>query len=141
MKKQYILYTVLSIVFITLIVAFILYSFPKTFLEDVTADDVASISVFCGSSGKCFTVSNTDEIEYIVGNIQHTPMKRAHISTGYDGFSFQLTFKDSNGNTIDSFMINNDTTVRDDPFFWRSDGGLCFAYLQELESNYTSNEE
>lgn len=132
MKKQYISYTVLTIVFITLIIAFILYSSPKTFLEDVNADDVASISVFCGSSGKRFTVSNTDEIKYIVGNIKGTPMKRDHISTGYDGFSFRLTFKDPNGNTIDSFIINSDTTVRDDPFFWRSDGGLCFDFLQDL---------
>ena len=141
MKKKIISYAIIAIVLLALIIVCVWYYSPKTFLKGVNAEDIASISVFNGSTGGRFTVENVGDIRYIVENLQSTPMKRDNISSNYDGFHFKLTFKDANGSVIDSFIINSDTTVRDDPFFYRSDGGLCFAYLQELESNYTSNEE
>ncbi len=141
MKRKTIVYAIAAIVLVALIIAFVWYFSPKTFLKDIGTGDVASISIFCGSTGKRFTVSDADEIKYIVENIQGANMKRGRISSFYDGFGFSLTFQNASGEAIDYFIINSDTTIRDDPFFYRCDGGLCFAYLQELESNYTSNEE
>ena len=74
-----------------------------------------------------------EEIKYIVENIQGIEMKRDNISSNYDGFSFSLSFKDTDGKTIDSFIVNSADTIRDDPFFYRCEGGLCFEYLKSLE--------
>lgn len=64
-------------------------------------------------------------------------MKRDSISVGYSGYSFRVQFMDQNGKVIDSFIINSSNTIRDDPFFYRCDGGLCYDYIKELEDIYT----
>ena len=97
MKKKYILYGIAAVVVIAVIIVCIWYFSPKTFLKNVDASDVSSISVFNGSTGKSFTIENTDEIKYIVENIHSIEMKRDNISSNYDGFSFSLTFKDADG--------------------------------------------
>ena len=141
MKKKYILYGLAAVVVIAVIIVCIWYFSPQTFLQNVDASDVSSISVFNGSTGKSFTIENTDDIKYIVENIQSIEMKRDNISSNYDGFSFSLTFKDADGKTLDSFIVNSDDTIRDDPFFYRCEGGLCFEYLKSLEEYYKPNEE
>ena len=141
MKKKYILYGIAAVVVIAVIIVCIWYFSPKTFLKNVDASDVSAISVFNGSTGKSFTIENTDEIKYIVENIQSIEMKRDNISSNYDGFSFSLTFKDADGKTLDSFIVNSDDTIRDNPFFYRCDGGLCFEYLKSLEEYYNPNED
>lgn len=141
MKKKYILYVVAAVVLIVVSVVCLWYFYPKTFLKNVDAGDVSAISVFNGSIGKSFTIENADEIKYIVENVQGIEMKRDNISSNYDGFSFSLTFKDADGKTIDSFIVNSNDTIRDDPFFYRCDGELCFEYLKSLEEYYKPNED
>ena len=141
MKKKYILYGAIALFVIAAIAICIWYFSPRTFLKNTNANDVTSISVFNGSTGKSFVIENTDEIRYIVENIQVVEMKRDNISTNYDGFSFSLTLKNVDGKTIDSFIVNSDDTIRDDPFFYRCDGGLCFEYLKSLEEYYNPNED
>lgn len=141
MKKKYILYGIAAVVVIAVIIVCIWYFSPKTFLKNVDVSDVSAISVFNGSTGKSFTIKNTDEIKYIVENIQSIEIKRDNISSNYDGFSFSLTFKDADGKTLDSFIVNSDDTIRDNPFFYRCDGGLCFEYLKSLEEYYNPNED
>ena len=141
MKKKYILCGVAAILVISVSIIFIWYFSPKTFLKNVNASDVYAISVFNGSTGKSYTIENSDEIKYIVENIQGIEMKRNNISSNYDGFGFSLTFKDADGNTIDGFIVNSAETIRDDPFFYRCEGGVCFEYLKSLEEYYKPNEE
>ena len=141
MKKKYILCGAIALFVIAAIAICIWYFSPKTFLKNTNANDVTSISVFNGSTGKSFVIENTDEIRYIVENVQSIEMKRDNISSNYNGFSFSLTFKDANGKTIDSFIVNSDDTIRDDPFFYRCDGGLCYDFLKSLEEYYKPNED
>jgi hypothetical protein len=63
-------------------------------------------------------------------------MTREKVSVGYTGYSFRMNFYDNSGKEIDSFIINSTTTIRDDPFFYRCNGDLCFDYLKELEDTY-----
>ncbi len=104
-------------------------------------NEIASISVFNGSTGRRMTLEDAGEISFIINNIQTVKMKRGKISSNYDGYSFSLTFKDANGNAIDSFIINSKTVIHDDPFFYESENGeLCLAFLQELENKYVFEE-
>ncbi len=114
------------------------YLSGKTFLYKEKPDSIEKISVFDGTTGRSFTVSGREEIEYIVGNIKSNRMKRDGISLGYKGYSFDLDFIDKDGKTVSSFIINSENTIRDDPFFYRCDGTLCFDYLAALEKEALS---
>lgn len=113
------------------------YYIPKTFLNKIDASEVMPISVFDGNTGKGFVIESSEEIRQIVENIQQVQVKRNKISVGYSGYSFRMQFMDKNGKVIDSFIINSSDTIRDDPFFYQSDGGLCYDYMKELEDMYT----
>lgn len=127
-----------TIVFV-LIAALTIWCFmPTTFLSKDNPSDIKSISVFDGNTGKSFDFRDTDEVRYVVENIQSTKMKKDTLSIGYMGYGFRISFFDENGKKIESFIINSSDTIRKDPFFYRCDGGLCYDYLKELEEKYSS---
>jgi hypothetical protein len=97
---------------------------------------VSSITVFDGNTGNGFVIEDESEIQYIVENIQSIAMTRWKVSVNYMGYSFRMKFYDNSGKEIDSFIINSTDTIRDDPFFYCSNGDLCFDYLKELEDKY-----
>lgn len=110
------------------------YFSPKIFLDGVDPADVKSVTVFDGSTGNGFTVNQPEQIRHIVQNIQEREMERDHISLGYSGYRFRMSFCDQKGTEIERFIVNSDDTIRSDPFFYRCGGGLCVDYLEELES-------
>ena len=130
--------SLLSIVIIIIVIASsaVWYFSPKNFLSGVKPSDINSISIFDGNTGKEFVIDDLTEIKYIVENIQNIKMKRDNISVGYSGYTFRIRFNGNNGKDIDSFVINSGDTIRDDPFFYHCNGGLCFDYLKELEEKY-----
>ena len=141
MKKKYVLYGIILVLTIGIIVACSWYFTPKSFLKGVDGNEIASISVFNGSTGRRMTLEDTEDIAIIVDNIQSMRLKRGKISSNYDGYAFSLTFRDKEGNIIDSFIVNSKTVIRDDPFFYECENGdLCFTFLQELENKYCVEE-
>lgn len=137
MKKKVIVTVAVGILLAICIGVGAWYLSPVIFLDGVAPDGVVRIDVFNGGTGKCFTVEGADEIKYIVENIQGGKMRRGKVSTSYDGFSFSLSFYGADGELIDSFILNSETVVRDDPFFYeRESGELCYGYLTTLEEKY-----
>jgi len=131
-----------SLVLVSVTAVAVWYFTPKTFLEKVSRDDISSIVVFNGNSGNRFVIESDEEISAIVDNIRSISMRRDNVSSGYSGSAYHLCFKDAEDETTDFFIVNSDTTIRDDPFFYRSRGGdLCFNYLFELEEKYTGMNE
>jgi hypothetical protein len=135
-KGKKIALLILVIVVAAIAISAAWYFSPKTFLKGVEPSNVSSISVFDGNTGNGFVIEDESEIQYIVENIQSFAMTREKVSVGYSGYSFRMNFYDNSGKEIDSFIINSTTTIRDDPFFYRCDGDLCFDYLKELEDKY-----
>ena len=135
--KKKIIPLIIVIVIATIAISVVWYFSPKAFLSGVKPSDVRSVSVFDGHTGKEFVIESSEEIERIVVNIQAVKMKRDSISAGHMGYGFRMQFTDKNGKVIDSFIINGATTIRDDPFFYRCDGNLCYDYIKELEDMYT----
>ena len=129
---------IIVIIFALIAASAIWYFLPTAFLSKVEASHIKSISVFDGNTGVGFDFSDTDEIRYVVENIQSAKMKKDTLSIGYMGYSFHISFFDENGNEIESFIINSPNTIRKDPFFYRCDGNLCFDYLKELEEKYSN---
>ena len=136
-RKQIILILFVVFIMVAAVILGVWYYTPKTFLNKLDASEVMSISVFDGNIGKGFVIKSSEEIKQIVENIQQIKMKRVSISVGYSGYSFRVQFMDKNGKIIDSFIINSSDTIRDDPFFYWCDGGLCYDYMKELEDMYT----
>jgi len=130
---------------ITVIVVLILaaegyYSLPKTFGKDVTPSDVDRISVFDGNTGVGFTITNPEDIKYIVENIQGHSMKKEGISLGRMGYGFKIRYIDGRDNdVIPAFILNSDDTIRKDPFFYVCEEGLCFDYIKDCEEAYETN--
>lgn len=126
------------IVIVALIVsASVYYSMPKTFGKNVNPTEVDHINVFDGNTGTAFTITDPEDIEYIVENIQSHPMKKAGVSLGRMGYSLQISYVYSNDkDVIPVFIINSDDTIRKDPFFYVCEGGLCFDYIKECEELY-----
>ena len=135
-RKQIILILFVAFIMVAAVILGVWYYTPKTFLNKLDASEVMSISVFDGNIGKGFVIKSSEEIKQIVENIQEVKMKRGNISVGYSGYSFSMQFMDKNGKLIDSFIINSPHTIRDDPFFYRCDGGLCYDYMKDLEDMY-----
>ena len=137
MKKKHILYGIATLLLLSFIAAAIWYFSPKVFLKGIDSSDIASIYVSNGSTGQHFAIESREDIDTIASNIQSLKMKRGKFSSNYDGFAFSLTFKDKDGNVIDSFIVNSKIEIRNDPFFYEClNGELCFAFLQELENKY-----
>ena len=138
MKKRIVLIISLCLVCAVCIGVSVWYFAPVFFLEDISAENVSRIDVFCGSTGSRFTVTDTDDVKHIVYNIRSVDFSRGKISSNYDGFSFSLTFFGRNGEEIDAFIVDGDNVIRDDPFFYNcEDGALCFEYLRGLEAALT----
>ena len=135
-RKRIVLISFIAFIIVATIILCVWYYTPKTFLDKLDASGVMSISVFDGNTGKGFVIESSEEIRQIVENIQQIKMKRGSISVGYSGYSFRMQFMDKNGKVIDSFIINSTDTIRDDPFFYRCDGSLCYDYMKELEDMY-----
>lgn len=135
-RKQKVFLFLLALFVLAAAILAMWYISPNTFLKGIEAAEVKTISVFDGNSGKSFQISEPEEIRAIVENIQAHEMRRDKLSIAYSGFGFRLFFTGENGKTLCSFILNTAGTIRSDPFFYRCDGGLCFAYLAELEEQY-----
>lgn len=137
MKKQTLPIVIISIIILLVIMVIVWYRSPIAFLANRIPIDIEHIEVFDGTTGKQFTITDRDEIEHILHNIQSQTFSRGKISSGYNGFSFSMSFYAYDTVLIDSFIINSDTTIRKDPFFYHCGGSLCYDYLAELRDKYT----
>ena len=137
MKKKYVICGIFLIIAIAAVAVCLWYFSPVSFLQGVEDNRVSSISVFVGSTGKQMVISDREEINRVVSNIQSLKLKRSGFSFNHVGFSFSLSFKDKDGNVIDRLVITGKDTVRDNFFFYSiEDGELCFTYLIELTDKY-----
>ena len=73
---------------------------PKKFGKNVNPSEVDHINVFDGNTGTGFTITDSEDIEYIVANIQGISMKRDGISLGRTGYSFKISYINSNDKDI-----------------------------------------
>lgn len=132
MKKK--VFVPIIIVLILAIFATAWYFTPKTFAKGINPDDVDHFSVFDGQTGTGFQVTDPAYVKMIVRNLQNTVLRRSGISLGRMGYGFSIEGVDKNGKSIIPILfINDNSTIRKDPFFYSCGGELCFDFLKELE--------
>ncbi len=131
-KKRIILTAVIIVI---IAIPAVWYFFPTTFLRGIEPSDVKSISLASGATGKKTVIDDPAEIKYIVENIQNVTMRKKSISKGKKGWHLSLEFYGSDGTKLDRFIIENDSIIRKDPFYYHSysvSGKLCFYRLVDL---------
>ncbi len=129
----------LAIAFGFIIVAALVWWFaPKKFLRFVHETEVSSVTVRNGNNGNVFEIKNKDDIRYIVREIKKYKFQKDGISLFLMGTEYTFTFYDFDGEKIIQFIVNEDDTIRKDPFFYKTgEGNLqnVLEYLSNIEND------
>ena len=111
------------------------YNLPIKLLE-LEPQNVMEIKVFNGNTGKLTHITDEEEIENIIENLNEVKIKRYKPSVGYSGYSFKMTIYLTDGNEADgwnNFIINSEDTIRKDPFFYRvTEGNIDYEYIESI---------
>ena len=133
MKKKIVI--VLSVIVICLIGIIVWYNTPLG-LTDLAPDKVMEIVVFNGNSGETTYITDEQQIQHIIQNLNDVEVKRSKPSVGYMGYSFKITIYLSDGNEADgwnNFIINSENTIRKDPFFYSVvSGEIDYDYIESI---------
>ena len=136
MKKKIIL--LLSVVIILLMGIVVWFNIPLD-LMDLDPNEVMEIVVFNGNSGNATHITDKEQIQHIVENLNGVELKRSKPSLGYMGYSFKVTIYLSDGNEAgdwNNFIINSDDTIRKDPFFYSvTKGNIATVYKGNIIKN------
>ena len=105
-------------------------------LTDLVPDEVMEIVVFNGNSGETTHITDEQQIQHIIQNLNDVTVKKWKPSVGYTGYSFKITIYLSDGNEADgwnNFIINSEDTIRKDPFFYSVvTGKIDYNYIKSI---------
>lgn len=111
------------------------YNMPIKLL-DLEPEKVMEITVFNGNTGNMTHITDKEEIENMINDLNDVKLRRDKLSTGYTGFSFKITIYLTDGNEADgwnNFIINSEDTIRKDPFFYRvTEGNIDYEYIESI---------
>ncbi|TCI35699.1 MULTISPECIES: hypothetical protein [unclassified Exiguobacterium] len=85
--------------------------------------DVSRIHVFDGQSGYEVSLSERRDIDSIMRNLNDITFQKGKPSFGYMGYSYRVTLYDEDGDELDEFIINSETTLRYHGFFHTAKSG------------------
>lgn len=118
-----------------LIISYGLISIPRRIVS-ITPSEVSSIDIFDGHTGKSITITNRNDIEHIIGNLNTITFKKDKWSLGYMGYSLRTTIYKENGGIYKKLIINSIDTLRDDPFFYKdSTKSIDYDFIRNLIDN------
>lgn len=133
MKQKIVI--VLSVIVIFLAGIAIWYNVPID-LMNLEYNEVVEIVVFNGNSGNVTHITDKEQIQHIVENLNTIEIRRSKLSVGYSGHSFKVTICLSDENEIGNwknFIINSDDTIRKDPFFYSvTKGKIDYSYIKNI---------
>lgn len=123
---------------VAIIIAIVIYGLtyiPRKIVA-IEPSKVSTINIFDGSTGKSIIVTDRENIEHIIGNLNSITFRKDKWSLGYMGYSFNTIIYKSNGTIYKEFIINSTDTIRKDPFFYRdSTKSIDYNYIRNLIKN------
>lgn len=97
---------------------------------EIPFDNVSSILVMDGRTGKQFTVENSKDIRTIIDHIRpFIQQKGSPFDHGLNGYLFTLTLIDSSGSPIETVSLISEQTVRVGEVLLSVDCGELIGYL------------
>lgn len=96
-----------------------------------TDEQVASITLFNGNSGRSATITNPEEIEYIISMFNDKKFSATGIAAFRMGYGVRVKYFDEKGKEILQFIENGETKVRYRGLFYElQDGSIDYTYLE-----------
>lgn len=134
-KKTKITVSIIIIAALFVLCSVIWWFSPKHFLKNVKADEISCIEVFNGNDGNRFTITDKNDISFILENIKSVSMGKDSIALGM-GTTYNLRFMNSSGDEIDKFIIMSPETIKSGIVLYECKGELQQVedYLIKLES-------
>ena len=134
MKRKRILTAVLCLTAI-LVAALVWWNVP-TPATNIEASKISKIKIFDGNTGKEVTITDTNDIEHIITNLNAISLKKYRVSLGYLGYSFKTTIYKTDGSVYRELIINSNSVIRKDPFFFRDiTESIDYDYIKALMDN------
>lgn len=131
-KKILILLSVATVLFAGFVVW---YNAPINFMS-LEYNEVLEIVVFNGNTGNTTHITDKEQIQHIIENLNDIELRRDKLSVDYTGYSFKTTIYLLDGNEADgwnNFIINSEDTIRKDPFFYTvSEGKIDYDYIKSI---------
>lgn len=101
---------------ILLLVIFALTFIPHK-VVDIDPVRVSKIAVFDGNTGYETIITDREQINHIVENLNGVTFQKGKPSIGYMGYSFRTTIFDHSGEAMKELTINSNDTIRYQGFF------------------------
>lgn len=133
MKKK--IAILLSAIVLLLIGAVVWFHIPLD-LMDLDPNKVMEIVIFNGNSGNTTHITDEEQLQHIIENLNGIEVKRSKPSVGTMGYSFKVTIYLDDGNEAgdwNNFIINSEDTIRKDPFFYSvTKGSIDYSYIEKI---------
>jgi len=95
--------------------------------------DVSKIYIFDGNTGYDFEITDKDDIDHIINNLNEITFQKGKLAFMYMGFSFNTTIYEKKGKVIKELTINSNDTIRYNGFFYTStDKPIDYDYIAQL---------
>lgn len=105
-------------------------------LDGFRSQEILEIVVFNGSSGNATHITDKEQIQHIIDDLNDVEIKRTRPSMGYSGYGYKLSVYLSDGNEAgdwNNFIINSEDTIRKDPFFYSViKGYIDYNYIENI---------
>ena len=128
MKIKHKLLIGLATIFIVAAGIVIYFLVPQKILH--TDEQVATITLFDGNSGRYATVTDPEEIEYIVAMFNDKKFSATGIAAFRIGFSMRIKYFDEKENEILHFIAGKNTIRYRGLFYELQDGSIDYTYLE-----------
>ena len=112
---------------------FVWYTLPVD-LMDLDHKEVLELVVFNGSSGNATHITDKEQIQHIIDDLNDVEIKRTRPSMGYSGYGLSVYLSDGNeAGDWNNFIINSEDTIRKDPFFYSViKGYIDYNYIENI---------
>ncbi len=108
---------------------------PRTIVK-ISPEDVSSIHIFSGSTGKYIDVSDPKDISHIVSNLSRCKFNKGKSSLFRMGYGYSLTIYNKNEKMYKELILNSPNTIRYNGFFFTTEDNLIdIDYIDSLFSN------
>lgn len=104
-----------------------------TKITNIEPEEVAEIQIFDGNTGRVAEVSDEEAIEHVINNLNNVSIVKSKISLLYMGYAYDMTIYKTNGDVYKRFIINSESVVRKDPFFYEArSSDIDWDYITSL---------
>ncbi|WP_078551467.1 hypothetical protein [Bacillus alkalicellulosilyticus] len=115
----------------------ILFIFASTFLPQkvvsINPTTVSKITVFDGNTGNDIEITEQNDINHIITNLNDVTFQKGKPSFMYTGYSFKTTIYDTKGRSVKELTINSNDTISYNGFFHNvTDQIIDYEFIEEL---------